>query len=129
MLQRFIELGNGYSDLYELLEIAKRNDDRILAIIQLNTVIESREKTSLAVVLKPAKEGKFLPIYICLEGIPNPEVTPNERFRLFQSLSEELAIPIQSLDVKPSETFNEKALYYQYLIGILRLSRILPPLG
>lgn len=25
MIQRFIELGEGYSDLYELLEIAKSN--------------------------------------------------------------------------------------------------------
>lgn len=37
MIQRFIELGEGYSDLYELLEIAKTNQERIAHMLQFET--------------------------------------------------------------------------------------------
>ncbi|KGA98823.1 Methylthioribose kinase [Alkalihalobacillus alcalophilus ATCC 27647 = CGMCC 1.3604] len=129
MMQRFIELGRGYSDLYELLEIINRNKDRVRAFVQLDVEIGTAKKTSLAVVLDETSAGHFMPIYICLEGIPQPEETPNARFNLFKEQSEELGIPIKQLAVKPSTVFNEKELYYQYLIGILRLNRIIPPLS
>ena len=38
MIQRFIELGEGYSDLYELLEIAKANQERITHMLQFETI-------------------------------------------------------------------------------------------
>ncbi len=38
MIQRFIELGEGYSDLYELLEIAKTNQERIAHMLQFETI-------------------------------------------------------------------------------------------
>lgn len=38
MIQRFIELGEGYSDLYELLEIAKTNQERVTHMLQFETV-------------------------------------------------------------------------------------------
>lgn len=38
MIQRFIELGEGYSDLYELLEIAKTNKDRVSHMLQFETL-------------------------------------------------------------------------------------------
>ena len=38
MIQRFIELGEGYSDLYELLEIAKTNQERITHMLQFETI-------------------------------------------------------------------------------------------
>ena len=98
LIQRFIELGEGYSDIYELIELTKA-------------------------------QSNFQPIYICREGIPNPEITPNKRFEMFESLSEELGKKIISLQVKPSDLFSEKELFYQHLIGILRMNRYLPPLS
>ncbi len=45
MIQRFIELGEGYSDLYELLEIAKANQERITHMLQFETI--KNEKKSV----------------------------------------------------------------------------------
>lgn len=128
MIQRFIELGQGYSDIYELIELAKSNHSRLQHMIALHTVIEKKEATSLAIILKPTDPGKFQPIYICREGIPNPNFLPNKRFDLFAQTAEELNKNIIELSVKPSTIFPEKELFYQQLIGILRLNHFLAPL-
>ncbi|WML49365.1 methylthioribose kinase [Neobacillus sp. PS3-34] len=127
MIQRFIELGQGYSDIYELIELAKSNHSRLQHMIALHTVIE-KKATSLAIILKPTDPGKFQPIYICREGIPNPNLLPNKRFDLFAQTAEELNKKIIELSVKPSTIFPEKELFYQQLIGILRLNHFLAPL-
>ncbi|MFS0861365.1 methylthioribose kinase [Fredinandcohnia sp. 179-A 10B2 NHS] len=128
MIQRFIELGEGYSDIYELLELAKGNKDRLSRLFAFNTIINNNKVTSLAIAFQPTNPGDFQAIYICREGIPNPEEKPNKRYMLFSELADELDIPIITLDVKPSTIFNEKELYYQHLIGILRMNRYLPPM-
>lgn len=128
MIQRFIELGEGYSDIYELLEIAKANKDRLQHLMCYHTTVNKREVTSLVVVLKPTTPGDFQPLYICREGIPNPSITPNKRFDLFQDIAKELNKVIIELSVRPSHQFAEKELYYQYLIGILRLNHYIKPL-
>ena len=128
MIQRFIELGEGYSDLYELIQLAKANQQRLSHMMALHTEIEGREVISLAIVLNPTDPGDFQPIYICREGIPNPNNIPNKRYDLFSSLSKELDKDIVELTVKSSNQFAEKELYYQYLIGILRMNRFIPPL-
>lgn len=128
MIQRFIELGQGYSDIYELLEIAKANKERLQHLMSFHTTVNNREVTSLVVILKPTSTGDFQPLYICLEGIPNPNKTPNKRFELFRNIAEELDKKIIELSVRPSHQFAEKELYYQYLIGILRLNHYIKPL-
>ncbi|PGL57399.1 hypothetical protein CN926_29515, partial [Bacillus thuringiensis] len=70
MIQRFIELGEGYSDLYELLEIAKTNQERIAHMLQFETIKNDKKVCSLGVILKPTTTGDFQPLYICREGIP-----------------------------------------------------------
>ncbi|WP_017727184.1 DUF7147 family protein [Halalkalibacterium ligniniphilum] len=129
MIQRFIELGEGYSDLFELLELAKTNQHRLHMLLRLDTTINNRKMTSLAVILKPAESGKLMPLYLCREGIPNPDETPNQRYELFDSFAKELKHEVHTLVVKSSNDFNEPALYYQYLIGVLRMNRYIPPLS
>lgn len=129
MIQKFIELGEGYSDLYELIEIGKANKDRIAFLLALQTTKKNKQVVSLAIILKPTNPGDFQPIYVCREGIPNPEITPNKRYDLFQELATELERNIIQLEVKPSDIFPEKELFYQHLIGILRMNRYLPPLS
>ncbi len=129
LIQRFIELGEGYSDIYELIELTKAQSNRVAFILSLQTTIKNREVVSLAVILKPTNPGNFQPIYLCREGIPNPEITPNKRFEMFEQLSEELGKKIITLQVKPSSFFPEKELFYQHLVGILRMNRYLPPLS
>lgn len=128
LIQRFIELGEGYSDIYELIELAKVNQHRLLHMMAYHSTINKREVTSLVVVLKPSATGDFQPLYICREGIPNPNITPNKRFDLFKETADDLGKEIIQLGVKPSHQFSEKELYYQYLIGILRLNHYIPPL-
>ncbi|MBV7503853.1 methylthioribose kinase [Bacillus sp. sid0103] len=128
MIQRFIELGEGYSDLYELLELTNANQHRLQHMLALHTKIDQKELTSLVVVLKPTDPGKFQPLYICREGIPNPNFTPNKRYDLFAQTASKYDKQICELTVKPSSSFYEKELYYQYLIGILRLNHYLLPL-
>ncbi|MDQ0161614.1 DUF7147 family protein [Bacillus alveayuensis] len=128
MIQRFIEIGEGYSDIYELIEIAKANKHRLLHLMAFHTYINGKAVTSLVVVLKPTNPGEFQPLYICREGIPNPHVKPNKRFDLFKQLADELEKEIIELDVKPSTIYPEKELFYQHLIGILRMNRYIAPL-
>lgn len=128
MIQRFIELGEGYSDIYELIETTKYNKKRVAQLLALHTKIDAKEKTSLVVVMQPTDPGKFQALYLCREGIPNPTITPNKRYELFKDLAEDLQKQIIEINVKPSSMFNEKELYYQYLIGIFRLNHLIPPL-
>lgn len=128
MIQRFIELGQGYSDIYELLEIAKANENRLTLMMALHARIEEKEVTSLVVILKPTEPGKFQPLYICREGLPNPHFTASKRFELFAEKAKELDKEIHELSVKPSTIFPENELYYQHLIGILRLNHYISPL-
>lgn len=128
MIQRFIEIGEGYSDIYELIEIAKANQARLCHLMAIHTTIANKDVTSLIVVLKPTIPGNFQPLYICREGIPNPKVTPNKRFDLFAQTAVDLHKEIIQFDIKPSTMFAEKELFYQYLIGILRLNHYIPPL-
>lgn len=129
MIQRFIELGQGYSDIYELLEVGRNQKHRVARLLSLHTTINDKKVTSLVIVMQPTDPGKFQPLYICREGIPNPHATKNKRYELFESLAEELDKPIIEIDVKSSTLFAEIELYYQHLIGILRMNRYLPPLG
>lgn len=128
MIQRFIEIGEGYSDIYELIEIAKANQARLNHMMAFHTTINNKEVTSLVVVLKPTDPGNFQPLYICREGIPNPRFTPNKRFDLFAKAAEILQKEMIQIDIKPSTSFAEKELFYQYVIGILRLNHYIPPL-
>ncbi len=122
MIQRFIEQGEGYSDLYELIELADTNAARLSKFVALKTVKNEQEICSLAIVLHPAGESNFQPIYICREGIPEH----SKRWDLFEQSAVRHNKEIQLLEVRPSSGFNELDLYYQYLTGILRLQHIIP---
>jgi len=128
MIQRFIELGEGYSDIYELMELAKANKERLQHMMAFHTIVNNRAVSSLALAMKPTEQGKFQAIYVCREGIPNPNITPNQRYSLFEETAKELDRVIIQMDVKPSTLYPEKALYYQHLIAILRLNHYILPL-
>ncbi|MGN7941223.1 MULTISPECIES: DUF7147 family protein [Bacillaceae] len=128
MIQRFIEIGEGYSDIYELLETAKANKHRVSRLLVLHTEVNNNQVSSLVVAMQPTNPGDFQALYICREGIPNPHVKENKRYDLFKELATYLQMDIIELDVKPSTIFSEIDLYYQHLIGILRLNHYIPPL-
>ncbi|WP_026674398.1 DUF7147 family protein [Alkalihalobacterium bogoriense] len=128
MVQRFIEIGEGYSDLYELIEIANTNKHRIDKLICLQTVKDEKKMCSFVVTLHPASPGHVYPLYICREGIPQFSWKETRRYTLFTSLAAILQKEIFTIDVRHSSSFQEKDLYYSYIIGVLRMNRIIPPL-
>lgn len=129
MIQRFIELGEGYSDLYELCELMQTNQHRYHNVCILSTTKNNILCVSIALILKPSGESKFTPIYLCREGITIQTNKPSKRLQLVEKTVQEMNKVPHRLEVKHSSYFAEPALYHQYLTGILRLHHILPPLS
>lgn len=128
MNQRFIELGPGYSDLYELLELAKANQSRMNYFLCLQSEGSKGKVMSFVLVMKKSSYGDFIPLYICREGIPVLKNKPSKRYELFEQAAKDQDKEVISMEVRHSSTFADTELYYQYLIGILRMNRFLPPL-
>ena len=128
MNQRFIELGPGYSDLYELLELAKANQYRMHYFLCLQSEGPNGKAMSFVLVMKKSSYGDFIPLYICREGIPVLDNKPSKRLELYKQAAKEQDKEVITLEVRHSSTFADTELYYQYLIGILRMNRFLPPL-
>ncbi|MBM7552875.1 DUF7147 family protein [Thalassobacillus pellis] len=128
MIQKFIELGEGTADLYELLEIGDQMSSRVKHLMVFHTVKNHKPIASLVIVMEPSGGDKFQPIYICREGIPDPEDKQTKRYEMFVQLAERLDKNIIDLTVKPSDAFYESDLYYQHLIGILRMNKYIPPM-
>lgn len=127
MIQRFIELGEGYGDIFELCELARVNKDRIHHAFIFSSKKDNKEYYSIAVALKPTNTANFFPIYICREGIPS--ISPvSKRLAAFHETLEELQIKPVQMDIRNSISFEDTSLFYQYLIGILRLNHLIPPL-
>lgn len=125
MIQRFIELGEGYGDLFELCELARLNKNRMYRALIFTSHKNEKSYCSVAIALKPINSANFYPIYICREGIP-PE---SQRLQTFQETLKELEIVPVQMEVKHSTIFDDKELFYQYVTGILRLNHLIPPLS
>lgn len=128
MIQRFIELGQGYGDLFELCELMTTNHHRIHHTFVFISEKDGKKVASVAVALKPVGESKFMPIYICREGIPYNPDHQSKRFEIFENAVKEQDQLLITLEVKHSSTYVDTALYYQYLIGVLRLYHYIPDL-
>ena len=128
MIQQFIELGQGYGDVYELCELIHTNKDRFHEAFIFTSIKGEQKVCSLAVALNPVGESKFMPIYICREGIPYNEDKRAKRIELFEEALSTINKKAISLEIKHSSIFSEANQFYQYLIGILRMSRYIPPM-
>lgn len=127
MLQQFVELGQGYGDVYELCELIETNQHRFHnAFIFISEKNESKV-ASLAVCFNPVGDGNFMPIYICREGIPYSEEKPSKRIQLFEDALSKIGKTAVPLELKHSSLYNEVILYYQHIIGVLRMNRLIPP--
>ena len=128
MIQRMIEIGEGYSDLYELFEIAKSQKERVKFLLKLNAEKENSKCCSFAVILSPTSIGEFQPIYYCREGITLKEGAVTKREELFEVLAASINKEIITLQIRHSSSFHETDLFHQYIIGILRLNHLIPPM-
>ncbi|MGN7477215.1 DUF7147 family protein [Solibacillus silvestris] len=128
MIQQFIELGQGYGDIYELCELIKTNEHRFHNAFIFTANHDGVSVASLAVAFKPSGESKFMPIYICREGIPYDEEKLSKRIEIFKHAILHAGQRENILEIKHSSIFSEKNQFYQYLIGILRLNHYIPPM-
>ena len=128
MIQQFIELGQGYGDVYELCELIQTNKDRFHEAFIFTSTKDEKKVCSLAVAFNPVGESKFMPIYICREGIPYNEDKRAKRIELFEEALSTIDKTTITLEIKHSSIFSEPNQFYQYLIGILRMSRYIPPM-
>ncbi|WP_170006902.1 DUF7147 family protein [Bacillus fonticola] len=130
MMQRCIELGEGYADVYELFSLARNMPGRVHKFIVLHSIKQDKPVASFVLILKPTSPGDFQPIYLCREGIHSTiNGQPTKRYSMFQDVASSYGLSLVELEVKGSDQFAELALYYQYLIGIFRLQHLLPPLA
>lgn len=125
MIQRFIELGEGYGDLYELRELITTNSHRFKhGFVFVSPTKEGKPTLSVAAAFEPAAEGGFMPIYICREGIPEN----SKRLEIFEEAVKNLGHTPIKMDVKHSSHYAEKQFYFSHLIAILRLNHYIPPM-
>ncbi len=126
--QRFIELGEGYGDVYELCELIRTNSDRLHKTFILASVTPAGHALSLVAAFEPANDNKFMPIYICREGIIQQGDDKSKRRLLFEEAAEKAGSTPSYIELKNSSEFAERELFFQYAIGILRMNKLLPPL-
>ncbi|MCM3756613.1 methylthioribose kinase [Sporosarcina aquimarina] len=127
--QRFIELGEGYSDIFELCELMTTNANRLERTFLFKTATkDGKPSISLAASFTPAGEGGFYPIYICREGIPSNEGNVSKRQLMFEEAAASVGSKPVPVDLKHSSEFPETKLFYHYVTGVLRLNHLLPPL-
>lgn len=128
MIQQFIELGQGYSDVYEICELISTNKHRFHHAFIFHASNNGKNVASLAVAFKPVGESKFMPLYICREGIPYGENQPSKRIEIFKDALKAIYKEPIVIEIKHSSIFSEQMQFYQYMIGILRLNNYIPPL-
>ncbi|MFJ7933030.1 methylthioribose kinase [Sporosarcina sp. NPDC096371] len=126
--QNFIELGEGYGDVYELCELINTNTSRLHRTFILASPTSSGHALSLAVAFEPANGGYFMPVYICREGIIQLDEQKSKRRLLFEQAAEKAGSTPVYIELKHSSEFAERDLFFQYVTGILRLNHLLPPL-
>ncbi|TWT28084.1 methylthioribose kinase [Planomicrobium sp. CPCC 101110] len=125
MIQRFIELGEGYGDIYELRELISTNSHRFLhGFVFVSKDPKGNSVLSIAAAFKPTDEGNFMPIYLCREGIPEN----SKRLEIFEQAVKELGHQPIKMEVKHSSVYTEKQFFFSHLIAILRLNHFIPPM-
>jgi hypothetical protein len=123
--QRFIELGEGLGDVFELCELIRTNSGRLHRAFIFTT--GESGILSPAVAFDPAGEGSFMPIYICREGIRSGSKESARVTRFREAAAEAGTIPV-TVEVRPSKDFSDRDQYFRHITGILRLNHLIPPL-
>ena len=125
MIQRFIELGEGYGDIYELRELITSNQKRFMhGFVFISTNPQGQNVLSVAAAFKPASEGNFMPIYICREGIP----VDSKRLDIFEQAVAKIGFTPIKMEVKHSSIYADRKFYHSHLISVLRLNHYIPPM-
>lgn len=121
-MQKYIELGTGYAEIFELEQLICYNKPRIDKAIMLK---HGDDQATFLLVMNPVKDH-FQAIYSIFKGIPVRPDGPQKKYELIRHWLDEASIQLIEIDTKHPDEFFDKELYYQYVTGILRLNYLLP---
>lgn len=122
-MQKFITLGEGHGDIFELEAIIGHNHIRIDKAIFLHT---EESRSTFLLVMKPVR-GNFQAIYTIYNGIQFKD-GQGQKYTLIRGWCEEKEIPIVEFSTRDPEDFYERNQFYQYITGVLRLNHLIPPM-
>lgn len=122
-MQKFITIGEGHGDLFELEALISNNHGRINKGIFLHT---AEDMSTFLLVMAPVR-GNFQAIYTIYRGILHKEGT-GKKYKMIEEWCREHGIPVIEFSTRDPEDFHEKEQFYQYITGVLRLNHLIPPL-
>ncbi|MCD8914510.1 hypothetical protein K2V61_02890 [Staphylococcus simulans] len=128
MKQSFIVLGEGLTDLFEFKTLIEYNHARINRIVFFNSPQSEKGLSSAAIIMNPTEGNYFQAMYIMVNAFDYPHPNDNKKSEMIRGFAEQYNVQLTELDVKSTDDFYDLDLYFNYLIGVLRLYRWIPPL-
>ncbi|AKG73692.1 DUF7147 family protein [Salinicoccus halodurans] len=122
-MQKFITLGEGYGDIFELESLISHNHTRIDKAIFLHT---GDSHSTFLLVMQPVR-GNFQAIYTIYNGIRYNQ-GQGQKYTLIRGWCEGKNIPVIEFSARDPEDFYEREQFYQYITGVLRLNHLIPPM-
>lgn len=121
-MQKFIVLGHGYSEIFELKALLEYNHTRVDKAIFFH---HEDAPSTFSLVMKPV-EKDFQALYTILRGLRNgPD---GKMYEMIHNLCKEYGVEVVVMTSRDPEDFHEKELFFQYMIGVLRLNHLIPQL-
>lgn len=122
-MQKFITMGQGYREIFELQALIEYNHQRVEhAVFCYN----DKSPASFLLIMKPVEQN-VQAVYTIYNGIKY-EAGAGKKYKLIKSWCEDHDIKVIEFKTKSPEDFYEQEQYYQYLTGLLRLNHLLLPM-
>ena len=128
MKQSFIVLGEGLTDLFEFKTLIEYDHSRINRIVFFNSHDSHKGLSSAAIIMNPTEGNYFQAMYIMVNAFPYPHPEDNKKSEMIRNWAEQYDLTLNELDVKSTDDFPDLELYFNYLVGVLRLYHWIPPL-
>ena len=122
-MQKFIRLGDGYGDIFELEALIEYNRQRIKSGIYLHV---ENEPSTFVLVMAPVC-GNFQALYTIYRGIPMAS-KHRQKYNIINDCLEKYNIQKVEMTTRTPDDFHDPEQYFQYMIGVLRLNHLLPPM-
>lgn len=123
-MQKFIRLGDGYGDIFELEALIEYNHQRIKSGIYLHV---DGEPSTFVLVMEPVR-GNFQALYTIYQGIPMTSKY-QQKYKIINESLEQYDIQKVEMTTRPPGDFYDPEQYFQYMTGVLRLNHLLPPMS
>src|SRR5690625_1137873 len=123
-MQKFIRLGNGYADIFELEALIEYNRQRIKSGIYLHT---EDEPSTFVLVMAPVR-GNFQALYTIYRGIPMTS-KHQQKYKIINESLEKYNIQKVEMTTRTPDDFHDPEQYFQSMVDVLRLNHLLPPMS